>query len=189
MRGDSRTRYTGTTGSTAHSSQFMGPNWPDTQPPVPRQPFAAGAFAQSSQSSQEVIHGWVPTSIRRHSQPDPALHRDKTRGRPAPSSAGRRKSLPLGLATSDTPTFPSLPVNLPGVTGSGLRRSRRRDRRRRRRCNIAAAVAAADAAAAAAAAAAAVAAAVNAAAATSAASTRASMECGGICIWDCGVIR
>ena len=31
------------------SSQFIGPKWPDTQPPVPRQTFAAGAFARSSQ--------------------------------------------------------------------------------------------------------------------------------------------
>ena len=34
--------------SDPYSSQFIGPKWPDTQPPVPRQPFAAGAFAQCS---------------------------------------------------------------------------------------------------------------------------------------------
>ena len=33
---------------TVHSSQFMGPYRPDTQPPVPRQPFAAAAFTQCS---------------------------------------------------------------------------------------------------------------------------------------------
>ena len=32
----------------SHSSQLIGLKWPDTQPPVPRQPFAAGAFAESS---------------------------------------------------------------------------------------------------------------------------------------------
>ena len=30
---------------TVHSSQFIGPKWPDTQPPVPRQPFAAPPLA------------------------------------------------------------------------------------------------------------------------------------------------
>ena len=42
----------------------MGPKWPDTQPPVPRQPFAAGAFARSSQRQDTLapstIISWAP---------------------------------------------------------------------------------------------------------------------------------
>ena len=81
---------------------FIGPYRPDTQPPVPRYPSAAGAFAQSSQN-RFFIHGY-PIPERRK----PLLVHDPRRTRPGLSEANTEHTSPT-QHSSPRHTSPSAP--------------------------------------------------------------------------------